>query len=68
VTQPEDLPRWVWDVVADIVEYEGEHGEGQRCLEPTLARIPEDVRRTAAVILRYRSSGVVYAEIVEDPS
>lgn len=66
--KPEDLPRWVWDVVADLVEYEGIHGKDERCLEAAFIRIPEDVRRTAAVILQYRRGGVVHAEIVEDPS
>lgn len=63
-----ELPRWVWDVVADIVEYEGNHAKGERCVESTFVRIPEDVRRTAAVILRYRADSVMDAEIVEDPS
>lgn len=68
MNKPEDLPRWIWDVVADIVEYEANHAGHERCIESTFARVPEDVRRTAAVILRYRADGVVDAEIVEEPS
>lgn len=68
MTKPEDLPRWVWDVLADLVQYEAVHGKHETCLEHAFIRIPEDVRRTAAVILSYRSDGVVDAEIVEDPS
>lgn len=66
--RPEVLPRWVWDVVADIVDYDANHAKGAPCIESTFVRIPEDVRRTAAIILRYRADGVLDAEIVEDPS
>jgi hypothetical protein len=59
-----DLPRWVWDLVADVVQYEEIHGTDKwPCMDNALARVPADVRRAAEVIARYR---VVDAEIVEE--
>jgi hypothetical protein len=59
-----DLPRWVWDLVADVLQYEDIHGaDNWPCLQTAVARVPAEVRRTAEVIARYR---VVDAEIVEE--
>lgn len=49
-----ELPRYLWDVLADIVEYEDQHGNSHQCLAGTLDRLPSDVRTGAEVIARYR--------------
>jgi hypothetical protein len=61
-----ELPRWVWDMLADLVRYEDTHGhphDGWPCLESTLSRVPHDVLNAAEVIAQYR---VVDAEIVQE--
>ncbi len=63
-----DLPKWVWDILADLVEYEGNHAAHAMCLETIFERAPAEARTTAAVLVRYRRDSVVAAEIVEDPA
>lgn len=57
------LPRWVWDLVADLHRHEDVHGYTEQCLAAALERVPADVRMVAEVIADYR---VVDAEIVEE--
>lgn len=59
------LPRWVWDVLADLVRHEDVHAKGDQCLSPTLARVPADVLAAAQVIAEYR---IVDAEVIEEQS
>jgi hypothetical protein len=58
----DDLSTWMWDVVIDIIEYEAEHAKGERCIESTFVRIPEDVRQTAVAPRSYRADFAATAE------
>jgi hypothetical protein len=56
------LPRWVWDLLADLLRHEDVHGYTEQCLTGALERVPADVRMVAEIIAEYR---VLDAEIVE---
>lgn len=67
----ENLPAWIWDVLADIDQYEDEHGhpeDGFRCLANTLERVPKDVRLAAQAIKSYRRSVTVVREVPTPPT
>ncbi len=47
-------PRWLWDLLADLVDYENEHGPDAPCVGTTLHRVPADTLSAARVIAEYR--------------
>jgi hypothetical protein len=62
-----ELPRWVWEIVADLLDEEDEHPrlfftsgafEGYRqygwCAQAVLAKVPPEVRAGAEAIRSYR--------------
>ena len=52
-----DLPRWVWDILADLIDHEDQHGTGEQdwhCLDTILNRTPAEVLSAARVIAHYR--------------
>ncbi len=61
-----DLPRWVWDILADVIEYEAGHAKGHPCLESTFVRIPADYMQCASAIAAYRR--IPNAEVIEEKS
>jgi hypothetical protein len=65
-----ELPRWVWEIVADLLDQEDEHPklyftsgafEGYRqydwCPQAVLAKVPLEVRQGAEAVRSYRRSG-----------
>ncbi len=48
------LPKWVWDLLADLIDYEAEHGKDAGCLAVALNRAPADIRESATAIAEYR--------------
>lgn len=51
------LPKWVWDLIADVIEYEDVHpavDPGNACLARALDRVPEDVMSAVEVVRAYR--------------
>lgn len=60
-----DLPRWVWDVLADLVEFEDVHGRDERCLRSTVERVPAEIWRGAEVVRAYREfeKGLLAADV-----
>lgn len=61
-----EIPIWMWDVLADLVNHEDIHAKGECCAEPTLARVPATVLAQARAIAQYRAAHIVDAEIAEE--
>lgn len=40
---PYDMPTYVWEILADLLEYEDEHGRDLFCAHGILNRLPTDV-------------------------
>lgn len=76
-----DLPRWVWDLVADLLDEEDVHPKlyftsggfvGYRqydwCPAKPLERVPDDVKAHAAVVASYRHRVAESASAEPDPA
>lgn len=49
-----DLPKWMWDVLADLLDHEDVHAKDDHCVAATLEYVPAEILRGARLVQRYR--------------